>query len=337
MTRVRFNPENVLQMLKEVKILADKNQFSSIEFKKKYPSFYAFRTILYKKGLMARNYGREEWTSIEPNIIMAKQVLRIYNEYIKEVKERHYEKINAKKEKQKVDSLLNSTNPEKQESIISEISMVQPVNLQGVGFTSIKPLHLQKLEKKNELKKQNSARNYEPQNKRTAMSLAKEIRVEGENWTDAISRASKLMNEGKSGTKLQLRPPTIQELFPNAYKQDFDALVRRNEDLKEHLEAKQEELDEVFIKYGHLQSELKDLKTSLSNEQIANQVYTGKLKEAEKGIDENVKMLLENIADYKIKISDLTKENKSLTKKSSIKTTTKKIRLFGIPIFSIEN
>jgi hypothetical protein len=87
-------------MLQEVKRLSDQNKFNSTQFKKTYPSFYTFRKILINKGLFNKKNGKEKWISIEPNIIMAKSIVRLYLERLEKLKEeRNYtipNLINAK-------------------------------------------------------------------------------------------------------------------------------------------------------------------------------------------------------------------------------------------------
>jgi len=73
-------PEFVLEMLKQIKNLCDQNKFDSIQFSKIYPSYLTFSKILETKGIFSENTGKPTWINIEPNLVMAKSVLKIFLE-----------------------------------------------------------------------------------------------------------------------------------------------------------------------------------------------------------------------------------------------------------------
>lgn len=77
--KTKHTPETVLKMLQDIKQLLDNNNYNTAYIVKKYPSFSKFRKILYSKGLIKENsYGKRQWVSIPPNIIMSREVLRIF-------------------------------------------------------------------------------------------------------------------------------------------------------------------------------------------------------------------------------------------------------------------
>ena len=82
----------------------------------------------------------------------------------------------------------------------------------------------------------------------------------------------------------------------------------------------------VFIKYEQLQSELFKVKATII--QLNLKILTQQQQLENK--DQEVVNANRRVATYK-------KENESLTKKLSIKSNIRKIRLFGIAVFSIEN
>jgi hypothetical protein len=201
-------------MLQEVKRLSDQNKFNSTEFIKTYPSFYTFRKILINKGLFNKKNGKEKWISIEPNIIMAKSIVRLYLERLEKLKEER-----------------NYTIPNTEELL------------------KLKKLQIQK--------------NFKGKN--PIMSLAKQIREEGEKWNEAVSRASKIMKGGKSKV-IQTRPPTIEELFPMAYEQDR---ILNGTDSKSIIKK--------------LEDELEKTRQRLINQETANLSYKQRIEELEKG------------------------------------------------------
>jgi len=85
--RTKFTPEYVLEMLKEIKTLCDQNKFNSIQFSKVYSSYLTFGKILESKGIFLNKTGKPTWIGIEPNLIMAKEVFRIYLENKKQIAE----------------------------------------------------------------------------------------------------------------------------------------------------------------------------------------------------------------------------------------------------------
>lgn len=212
--RTKFTPHYVLNMLQEVKRLSDQDNFNSTKFINTYPSFYTFRKILINKGLFNKKNGKEKWISIEPNIIMAKSIVRLYLERLEKLKEEK-----------------NYTIPNTKELL--------------------------------ELKKLQIEKNFKGKN--PIMSLAKQIREEGEKWNDAISRASKIMKGGKSKT-IQTRPLTIEELFPMAYEQDR---ILNGTDSKSIIKK--------------LEDELEKTRQRLINQETANLGYKQRMEELEKG------------------------------------------------------
>jgi hypothetical protein len=308
----KITPEYVLNMLQELKKVTGDTTFSASEFSKKYPTFSIFRIFLFSKGIIKKHYGINKWISIEPNIIMAKELLKLYTNYSKEnairSKNRKLEKNNIK--------------------IDEKIEVLETLE--------------------NKIKSNQSFRKYrrptkKASNKNTAMSLAKEIRQEGELWLDAVSRASVIMKGGAT-KKPQLRDLTMQELYPRAYAQDLKKhgyndvfeVVTENSQLKNDFEI-------INIKYLQLQEMLKESREGLIRQETANQSLKQRLKEAEKGIDENVKKLIERISDLKEKIEAQNEEISDLQdrliddKKKSNAPASKTYKLFGIPVFSINN
>lgn len=347
----KFTPHYVLNMLQEVKRLSDQNKFNSTQFKKTYPSFYTFRKILIDKGLFNKKNGKEKWISIEPNIIMAKSIVRLYLERLEKLKEEK-----------------NYTIPNTEELL--------------------------------KLKKLQIEKNFKGKN--PIMSLAKQIREEGENWNDAISRASKIMKGGKSKL-IQTRPLTMEETYPIGYAQDFDTLKIKYEQLQEELketrqsltnqetankcfkQQKEEErklqaiqnkisIETPTQKELNLESIIKEKDAEIKRKENENKSYKQKLKEAERGINNNVQSLMlrvRNLRDvlqekndeikdlqnklkvYKAReimsmpkpsipepsIPELATFERELTSQEKMSTPkgSKTYKLFGIPVFSINN
>jgi hypothetical protein len=85
--KTKFTPQFVLEMLQEIKLLSDQDSFNFTAFTKKYPSFHPFKKILISKGILSNHRRESKWISIVPNIIMAKEVARLYVENRKQYAE----------------------------------------------------------------------------------------------------------------------------------------------------------------------------------------------------------------------------------------------------------
>lgn len=305
----KITPEYVLEMLQELKKLFDEKKFDLQKFSVKYPTYFAFRKNLRLKGIIKKEYGIYKWISIEPNIIMAKELIKLY---LEDSRQRREEFENAKKEFYK-----NKSNQNQQKEL--EI--------------------LQDIEKTNLLKGKN-----------TAMSLAKEIRQEGEVWTDAVKRASVIMKGGKTKTKqITLRKPTFEELFPNSFIQDLRKEIGNK---KEHIEALQEEreflhesytekIESLKRKYKQLQDELVIQRNSLLNKEAEN----SELKETIQSREKEIERLVNRIEDIDKTLPEPTYDfphfSEPEVSDSQVIVTTPKssktYKLFGIPVFSINN
>ena len=193
----------------------------------------------------------------------------------------------------------------------------------------------------------------------------KEIREKYKNQTPKSHIESdfileKLEKEKSISTpeKIELREPTFQELFPRAYAQDLKKhgyndvfeVVRENDMLKNDIET-------LNIKYQQLQEELKKSRESLTRQETANKSLKQILKEAEKGIDENVKTLLNKNSEYKEIVEKREKQISNLIEKieaqneeisdlqdvlidykqKSNAPASRTYKLFGIPVFSVNN
>jgi hypothetical protein len=76
--RNKLTTDYILEMLKEVKSLCDTNSFNSAKFIKSHPHFNSILKAIETKGIY--NKSKNEFTHIEPNEIMAKEVFRLVSE-----------------------------------------------------------------------------------------------------------------------------------------------------------------------------------------------------------------------------------------------------------------
>lgn len=81
--RNKLTTDYILEMLKEVKSLCDTNAFNSTKFQKIHPHFNSILNVIQNKGIL--NKSKKEFTNIEPNEIMAKEILRLVLEERKEL------------------------------------------------------------------------------------------------------------------------------------------------------------------------------------------------------------------------------------------------------------
>ena len=255
-------PENVLEMLQELKKLFDEKKFQLKTFMVKYPSYPVFRKNLCLKGVIKKEYGRYKWISIEPNIIMATELIKLY---LSDSKKRRENFENAKKEFYKNKSNQN-----------------QPKEL-------------------------------------------------------------KIMKDGKT-KEITLRKPTFEELFPNSFIQDLRKEIGNK---KEHIEALQEEreflhesytekIESLKRKYKQLQDELVIQRNSLLNKEAEN----SELKEIIIDREKEIENLLNRFEGFDKPLPEPTYDFPEVSDSQVIVTTpksSKTYKLFGIPVFSINN
>ena len=109
--RNKLTTDYILEMLKEVKSLCDTNSFDFAKFIKSHPHFNSILKIIQDKGIF--NKSKKEFTNIEPNEIMAKEIFRLFSEERKEFLEnkkmdsitKEEYKINSEKLTSRVQSL----------------------------------------------------------------------------------------------------------------------------------------------------------------------------------------------------------------------------------------
>ena len=358
--KTKFTPEYVLKMLQEIKELSDQDNFySSTLLSKKYPSFYHFRKILSNKGIITNSRGKNKWLSIIPNIIMAKEVLRLFFEKREQSTENWMNK--------KLNESYNENNYQINDKIDNKIEITK---------NNINPISILEANLNSHFLEQNESMKID------FTSFAKLIRKEGEKWNDAISRASKILksidveipvkrgrgrprktptiNDLLKTTKIdnkkwndamknanviiednvtkQINPEpntikrfrklTIEELFPMAYKQDFEKLKQENDELKQQLEFKKlANFDNNNKIYDKLNKKIEELEFQLNIETTANGCFKQRITELEKipssarnfksihekeiqNLTNKIESSNKDLENYKEKYEDLEKRNK---------------------------
>lgn len=362
--RTKFTPEYVLEMLKEIKTLCDQNKFNSIQFSKVYSSYLTFGKILESKGIFLNKTGKPTWIGVEPNLIMAKAVLRIFLENKKQI---------AEKKKQ-----------------IAENKKMDSISKEEYEIDSNKMPYIESLEKENsELKLK--LRDL----KENISDVIKISKKETEIKDKKISELEVIIVEAKNAnTSLvnQLGTMQNQQFFDrgnlfssNSYlNKRTDDLTQENVSLKNKLKNTEDLLDglknELHIKCDLLEEQktnsipIEDLSNfnkkidelnniieekdkDILNSEIKIKIVSKKLIEHEEALsdfhekrkirmqiitekDKIISELNELVSSQKEEISKLKEpqikeniEDDNLVKISSVK---KKIRIFGIPVYSSE-
>ena len=376
--KIKITPEYVLNMLQELKKLTDDRRFSPAQFCKKYPTYSVFRIYIFSKGLMKKEFGNNKWISIEPNIIMARELLKLYNEYVtirmsklKKVKPK--EKVYTKKTAMSLAKEIRKEGEGWKDAIIRASKIMKNGNLEVLKnleekINSNKPFIRERKTKS------------KPIVKSSFIELAKEIRKEGEKWNDAISRASKII-KGESSKGIQTRPLTMEEMFPMAYEQDrilngtdSNSIIKKLKDESENtikeLNKFRKDFDELINDYNSLGEEAQEVINilKLKNQELNNQINRNKslistLQEKNEKKNDEIGDLKNKLKFYEAKEimslpepslpkpslpepffeypsmpeppifeRELTSQEKMGTYKGS-----KTYKLFGIPVFSINN
>ncbi len=295
--KTKFNPLYILLMLEEVKKFSDKNSFDSVIFSKKYPSFKTFKKILISKGLFESKSGVEKWIGVEPNLIMAKEVFRIYLE---------------NKKQTAVNKKTDSITKEEYEIDSNKIPYIQS------------------------LEKENS-----------------ELKLKLQDLKEKISDVIKV---SKKETEIKDKKISELELIIAEAKKAHASLVKQLGEIQNHQFFDRGNLTEKNTYLNKLTNDLRNanikLKYELDNKKsIINglknelQIKCDLLEEQVSSVPKEDIILNKKIYEQKQKIINLEKaliEKDSMIKEfksiSVVKSpnVTKKIRIFGIPIYTSE-
>ena len=370
--KIKITPEYVLNMLQELKKLTDDRRFSPAQFCKKYPTYSVFRIYIFSKGLMKKEFGNNKWISIEPNIIMARELLKLYNEYVtirmsklKKVKPK--EKVYTKKTAMALAKEIRKEGEGWKDAIIRASKIMKNGNLEVLKnleekINSNKPFIRERKTKS------------KPIVKSSFIELAKEIRQEGEKWNDAISRASKIF-KGESPKKIQTRPLTIEEMFPMAYEQDrilngtdSNSIIKKLKDESENtikeLNKFRKDFDELINDYNSLGEEAQEVINilKLKNQELNNQInrneslisnlrekielQKAEIYELEDKLMSSLKLSYPDLSSPELDIPEPVFPDANFeepiiedfsTSQGIIPKSSKTYKLFGVPVFSIIN
>ena len=304
--RTKFTPEYVLEMLKEIKTLCDQNKFNSIQFSKVYSSYLTFGKILESKGIFLNKTGKPTWIGVEPNLIMAKAVLRIFLENKKQI---------AEKKKQ-----------------IAENKKMDSISKEEYEIDSKKMPYIESLEKENsELKlklqdlKENISDVIKVSEKETEIKDKKISELEFVIVELKNANGSLINQLGKMQNKVFFDRDSLYS--SNTYlNHKTNDLTQENVTLKNKLKNAEDLLD-------GLKNELR-IKCDLLQEQEINSVCIEDLSKLNKKISEQKQKIIH--LDKTLLEKDLMIENLKSISIVKSPNVTKKIKIFGIPIFSSE-
>jgi hypothetical protein len=289
--KTKFNPVYILLMLQEVKQISDNNSFNTLifsNFLKKYPSFNNFKKILISKGLFESKLGVERWIGIEPNLIMAKEVFRIYLENKKQIAE-NKKKITENKKK------------------IAENKKMDSISKEEYEIDSNKMPYVESLEKETEIKDKK-------------ISELEFVIVELKN-----ANGSLINQLGTMQNKVFFDRDSLYS--SNTYlNQKTKDLTQENVSLKNKLKNTEDLLD-------GLKKELQ-IKCDLLKEKEINSVSIEDLSKVNKKIYEQKQKILN--LDKTLLEKDLIIENLKSISVAESPSVSKKVKLFGIPIYSSE-
>jgi hypothetical protein len=295
----KFTPEYVLNMLQEIKKSSDQDNFYLSDYYKKYPSFHGFKKILINKGIISKEPKKPKWISIIPNIIMAKEVSRIFIEnrkkYLEDLKYKNFENDNqinneieiTKNNTEPISYLQENINPiffnqtQKENDFISFAKKIRKTGEKWNDAVS----RASRILKSNNIEPINY--NGRGHKMKATTDLAKEIRVNDEKWTDAIKRASGIINgttkqKIKKPTIQEFRPLTLQEIYSVPNSKDFEILKKENKKLREELEFEIKINNKLDIDYEKYKKSIKELEFKLNIETTANGCFKQRIRELEK-------------------------------------------------------
>ena len=305
-------PQSVLEMLQEIKSLSDQDKFYSSKFLIKYPSFYQYRGILIRKGLFEKKLGREKWIGIEPNLVMAKAIIKLKIEHSRQLKEKR-----AINKDELFDGHQDNVNfmgylPYKfvggKEIVISDEN-------EDTAFLVTSEEMKVLTDSNSSLKQQ-----LEDLNKKYLSEESKWLKLE--------------KNEKEYENRLNVKEQEIKIL--NQKINELNSVVfEKNDSVKHYVKAN-----------AILENKIIENEELISNYRTKAEVKTKHLKEKEKlivDINELVNSKNEKILELNQLIANQLEENKALKETESVINTItssdsvkKIVKIFGIPIFSSE-
>jgi hypothetical protein len=306
-------PQSILEMLQEIKSLSDQDKFHSSKFLIKYPSFYQYRGILIRKGLFEKKLGREKWIGIEPNLVMAKAIIKLQLEHSRQLKE----KRSMKKDELFDDYPFNN----------NSIDATFPIKIDDnkdvlISDKTEDTAFLVTSEEMKVLTDSNSSL------KQQLEDLNKKYSSEELKWSKFDKKEKDYEN------RLNVKEQEIK-ILNQKIKELNSVVFEKNDSVKHYVKAN-----------AILENKIIENEELISNYRTKAEVKTKHLKEKEKlivDINELVNSKNEKILELNQLIANQLEENKALKETESVINTItstgsvkKIVKIFGIPIFSSE-
>jgi hypothetical protein len=292
-----YTPESVLVMLQSVKKLADEQRFTSMSFRHVYPSFYSFRKTLYSKGLLKKIDNRECWVSIEPNIIMATEILKIYKQKYREAEENRRLQNNPKL----LQDLEDKYAPKEISNEVEAIEEVEPIK-------EIQDLHdaLYKINREKEAFRHENI-NYKNVN------IAEQ--VQNKNYKQQLEKITEDRDLLYSNVELHIKENKVL----------LEKNSRKNSELLHLKKIHSQLIEESEERQAYLIEKLKE-RQEVIDELIGRDNVKKESEKQEEVILPNSELFYKDLTSQEIMSS------KPLTSKS-----TRTFKVLGIPIFTIDN
>lgn len=306
-------PQSVLEMLQEIKSLSDQDKFHSSKFLIKYPSFYQYRGILIRKGLFEKKLGREKWIGIEPNLVMAKAIIKLKIEHSRQLKE---------KRSIKKDELFDG-------------------HQDNVNFMGYLPYKFVGGEKEIVISDENEDTAFlvNSENMKELIDSNSSLKQQLEDLN------KKYLSEELKWSKFEKKEKDYENRL-NVKEQEIKILNQKIKELNSVVYEKNDSVKHYVKANAILENKIIENEELITNYRTKAEVKTKHLKEKEKlivDINELVNSKNEKILELNQLIANQLEENQALkdvipdleTSRSNVRVI-KKIRLFGIPIFSSE-
>lgn len=294
--KAKITPEYVLIMLKELKELVNQNKFTSTKFAIKYPTYYVFQKFIYSKGLMKKVYNQEQWNSIEPNIIMATELLKLYINYGKEVKERYNNRVVHKKRQPKNTAM----------------SLAKKIRREGESWMDV-------VVRANEIMREQKTQNNNTEGGALPIQAFSDV---FQNNKNIESKLSNNKNEIEADLKEQIiisqeRFEIIEKRFfklNDEYKilvQKHNQLEGKFEDYRLKLQKKEQLIEKLQQQKESFETQYNHYKTVNLAEQLQNKNYKEQLQKTEKDKNKLYSNVELHIKENKERASDFEKQIKS--------------------------
>jgi len=258
-TRKRHTPESMLNILNQIKDLCDKGKLVPKNLRPKIPCIYNVLFVLGNKGVISKKNKKYFWNGGQPNIYMAKEVIKENIKYQQQLLEKRLER------EQNFQKYLQSRNSEME---IQSIKFDEIEHLNENEKFALEPTENTKtpIESSDKIKNKNKLLQEEINDRKVELKEVKE------NFRSLLDDLVEYRNDNEQlREEVKIQQSTISSLEENNQRMFFENLqlkteidkikdekvkVRANKDLEKQLAEYELDISELLKENGELKYQI---------------------------------------------------------------------------------